>query len=36
MPKLVSATNAISKLIGRSPVSRVATAINSKRRAEKR
>jgi len=36
MPKLVSATNEISKLIARSPVSRVATAINSKRRAEKR
>jgi hydroxymethylglutaryl-CoA lyase len=36
MPKLVSATNEISKLIARSPVIRVATAINSKRRAEKR
>jgi hydroxymethylglutaryl-CoA lyase len=36
MPKLVSATNQISKLIGRSPVSRVAAAINAKRRAESR
>jgi hydroxymethylglutaryl-CoA lyase len=35
MPKLVSATNEIAKLIGRSPVSRVATAINAKRRAER-
>jgi hydroxymethylglutaryl-CoA lyase len=32
MAKLVAATNEISKLIGRSPVSRVATAINAKRR----
>jgi hydroxymethylglutaryl-CoA lyase len=31
MPKLVAATNEISKLIGRSPVSRVAAAINAKR-----
>jgi hydroxymethylglutaryl-CoA lyase len=31
MPKLVAATNEISKLIGRSPVSRVATALNAKR-----
>jgi hydroxymethylglutaryl-CoA lyase len=36
MPKLVAATNEISKLIGRSPVSRVAAAINAKRRAESR
>jgi hydroxymethylglutaryl-CoA lyase len=35
MPKLVSATNEIAKLIGRSPVSRVATAVNAKRRAER-
>jgi hydroxymethylglutaryl-CoA lyase len=32
MPKLVAATNEISKLIGRLPVSRVATAINAKRK----
>jgi hydroxymethylglutaryl-CoA lyase len=32
MPKLVAATNEISKLIGRSPVSRVAAAINAKRK----
>jgi hydroxymethylglutaryl-CoA lyase len=32
MSKLVAATNAISRLIGRQPVSRVATAINSKMR----
>ncbi len=31
MPKLVTATNDISRLIGRTPVSRVATAINAKR-----
>jgi hydroxymethylglutaryl-CoA lyase len=36
MPKLVAATNEISKLIGRSPVSRVAAALNAKRRAESR
>jgi hydroxymethylglutaryl-CoA lyase len=36
MPKLVAATNEVSKLIGRSPVSRVAAAINAKRRAESR
>jgi hydroxymethylglutaryl-CoA lyase len=33
MPKLVEATNEISKLIGRSPVSRVAAAMNAKVRA---
>jgi hydroxymethylglutaryl-CoA lyase len=32
MAKLVAATNAISRLIGRAPVSRVAAAINAKRR----
>jgi hydroxymethylglutaryl-CoA lyase len=32
MPKLVAATNEVSKLIGRSPVSRVAAAINAKRK----
>ncbi|HLX15753.1 MAG TPA: hydroxymethylglutaryl-CoA lyase [Bradyrhizobium sp.] len=32
MPKLVAATNEISRLIGRPPVSRVAAAINAKRR----
>jgi hydroxymethylglutaryl-CoA lyase len=32
MPKLVAATNEISKLIGRAPVSRVAAAMNAKRR----
>lgn len=32
MPKLVAATNEISKLIGRLPVSRVAAAINAKRK----
>ena len=32
MTKLVAATNQISKLIGRAPVSRVATALNAKRR----
>jgi hydroxymethylglutaryl-CoA lyase len=31
MDKLVAATNEVSRLIGRSPVSRVATAINAKR-----
>jgi hydroxymethylglutaryl-CoA lyase len=36
MSKLVSATNEIGRLIGRSPVSRVASAINAKRRAESR
>jgi hydroxymethylglutaryl-CoA lyase len=33
MGRLVAATNEISKLIGRSPVSRVATALNAKRMA---
>jgi hydroxymethylglutaryl-CoA lyase len=33
MAKLVVATNTISKLIGRPPVSRVASALNAKRRA---
>ena len=32
MPKLVAATNEITKLIGRAPVSRVATALNAKGR----
>jgi hydroxymethylglutaryl-CoA lyase len=32
MAKLLAATNEISKLIGRSPVSRVAAALNAKRR----
>jgi len=32
MPKLVAATNEISRLIGRPPVSRVAAALNAKRR----
>jgi len=32
MPKLVAATNDISRLIGRAPVSRVAAALNAKRR----
>jgi hydroxymethylglutaryl-CoA lyase len=32
MPKLVAATNEVSRLIGRPPVSRVASAINAKRR----
>jgi hydroxymethylglutaryl-CoA lyase len=32
MAKLVAATNEISRLIGRPPVSRVATALNAKRR----
>jgi hydroxymethylglutaryl-CoA lyase len=31
MPKLLAATNAISRLIGRPPVSRVASALNAKR-----
>lgn len=35
MAKLVAATNAVSKLIGRAPVSRVATALNAKRRVAK-
>jgi hydroxymethylglutaryl-CoA lyase len=33
LPKLVEASNEISKLIGRSPVSRVAAAVNAKVRA---
>ncbi|MDO8398674.1 MAG: hydroxymethylglutaryl-CoA lyase [Bradyrhizobium sp.] len=32
MPKLLAATNAISRLIGRPPVSRVASALNAKGR----
>ena len=36
MAKLVEATNEISKLIGRTPVSRVAAALNAKRLASKR
>ena len=36
MAKLVAATNQISKLIGRAPVSRVATALNAKRRVANR
>jgi hydroxymethylglutaryl-CoA lyase len=32
MTKLVAATNEISRLIGRAPVSRVATAVNAKKR----
>jgi hydroxymethylglutaryl-CoA lyase len=36
MTKLVTATNQISKLIGRAPVSRVASALNAKRRAANR
>jgi hydroxymethylglutaryl-CoA lyase len=32
MAKLVAATNAVSRLIGRAPVSRVAAALNAKRR----
>jgi hydroxymethylglutaryl-CoA lyase len=31
MQKLVAATNAVSRLIGRPPVSRVASAINARR-----
>jgi hydroxymethylglutaryl-CoA lyase len=33
MPKLVAATNEISRLIGRPPVSRVTAALNAKQRA---
>jgi len=33
MPRLVAATNQISRLIGRPPVSRVASALNAKRSA---
>ena len=32
MAKLLAATNSVSRLIGRAPVSRVATALNAKRR----
>ena len=35
MAKLVAATNAVSDLIGRPPVSRVAAALNAKRRVAK-
>jgi hydroxymethylglutaryl-CoA lyase len=35
MPKLVAATNDVSRLIGRPPVSRVASALNAKQRAAK-
>src|SRR5712671_705848 len=35
MAKLLAATNEISRLIGRPPVSRVASALNAKRRAAK-
>src|SRR3982075_86299 len=35
MQKLVAATNAVSSLIGRAPVSRVAAALNAKRRMAK-
>jgi hydroxymethylglutaryl-CoA lyase len=35
MPKLVAATNEVSRLIGRPPVSRVAAAINASKRAAK-
>jgi hydroxymethylglutaryl-CoA lyase len=34
MAKLVAATNVVSRLIGRPPVSRVAAALNAKARAE--
>jgi hydroxymethylglutaryl-CoA lyase len=34
MAKLVAATNQVSKLIGRPPVSRVAAALNAKKRAQ--
>ena len=33
MPKLLAATNQIAGLLGRPPVSRVASALNAKRRA---
>jgi hydroxymethylglutaryl-CoA lyase len=35
MSKLLAATNEIGKLIGRPPVSRVASALNAKRRVAK-
>jgi hydroxymethylglutaryl-CoA lyase len=34
LPRLVAATNAVSRLIGRPPVSRVASALNAKGRIE--
>jgi hydroxymethylglutaryl-CoA lyase len=34
MQKLVAATNEVSRLIGRPPVSRVASAMNAKRAAK--
>ena len=34
MAKLVAATNTVSRLIGRTPVSRVASALNAKRAAK--
>jgi hydroxymethylglutaryl-CoA lyase len=34
MPKLLAATNAISRLLGRPPVSRVASALNAKMRVK--
>ena len=36
MPKLVAATNEISRLLGRPPVSRVASALNARRRIANR
>ncbi len=35
MPKLIAATNEVSRLIGRAPVSRVAAALNAKMRRAK-
>jgi len=35
MPKLLAATNDVSRLVGRPPASRVASALNAKRRAAK-
>jgi hydroxymethylglutaryl-CoA lyase len=35
MPKLLAATNVVSGLIGRAPVSRVASALNAKAKAAK-
>jgi hydroxymethylglutaryl-CoA lyase len=32
MPRLLAATNQVSRLIGRPPVSRVASALNAKAR----
>jgi hydroxymethylglutaryl-CoA lyase len=34
MQKLVAASNQVSRLIGRPPLSRVASALNAKRAAE--